>query len=329
LLAQDAPVSPPEIATPGRPQGTDTFGPSVDNLPIIDAHVHLFDGRRTQGAGYMGSAAYRAQSQIALPGMIAALSRPSGIVGAIIVESSARVEDNAWYLEVSEADPFMVGVSGRLDPYSPQFGENLARFHKNPLYRAIRASRFYTNTDGKVTLDAVAVDNLKLLAQADLAQDTANPSMPLMTANVLLADAIPHLRIIMDHLPSFDPAPDGRAAYEAVVKEMAARPNIFVKLTEVYHPRQDNKQVVGDYTPLRDRLEYLYGMFGEDRVMFGTDYPNSYGVATISEQVGLMKKFFSARTRAQAEKYFWRNAARIYKYLVRASDQPGGLRAIA
>jgi hypothetical protein len=42
-----------------------------------------------------------------------------------------------------------------------------------------------------------------------------------------------------------------------------------------------------------------------------------------------MKKFFSARTRAQAEKYFWRNAARIYKYLVRASDQPGGLRAIA
>ena len=69
LLAQDAPVSPPEIATPGRPQGTDKFGPSVDNIPIIDAHVHLFDGRRTQGAGYMGSAAYRAQSQISLPGM--------------------------------------------------------------------------------------------------------------------------------------------------------------------------------------------------------------------------------------------------------------------
>ncbi len=323
LLAQDEPVPPAEIATPGRPQGTDKFGPSVDNIPIIDAHVHLFDGRRTQGAGYMGSAAYRAQSQIALPGMIAKLSRPSGIVGAIIVESSARVEDNAWYLEVSEADPFMVGVSGRLDPYSPQFGEHLARFRTNRLYRAIRASRYYTNADGKVTLDAVAVDNLKLLARADLAHDTANPSMPLMTANVMLADAIPDLRIIMDHLPSFDPAPDGQAAYEAVVKEMAARPNIFVKLTEVYHPRLDTKQVVGDYAPLGDRLEYLYGMFGEDRVMFGTDYPNSYGVATISEQVGLMKKFFSTRTRAQAEKYFWRNAARVYKYTKRASDQPG------
>ena len=321
-LAQSEPVSPPEIATPGRPQGTETFGASVDNIPIIDAHIHLFDGRRTKGAGYMGSAEYRAQSQTALPNMYAALARPLGVVGAIIVESSGNVEDNAWYLEVSQSDPIMVGVSGRLDPYSAQFGEHLARFHKNPLYRAIRASRYYTNTDGKISLDAVAVNNLKLLAQADLAHDTANPSMPLMTANVMLADAIPDLRIIMDHLPSFDPSPEGQAAYEAVVKQMAARPNIFVKLTEVYHPRLDNKQVVDDYNALRDRLEYLFGMFGEDRVMFGTDYPNSYGVATISEEVGLMKKFYSTKTRPQAEKYFWRNAARVYKYVKRSANQP-------
>jgi predicted TIM-barrel fold metal-dependent hydrolase len=223
---------------------------------------------------------------------------------------------------VSEADPIMVGVSGRLDPYKPEFGEFLERYKKNPLYRAIRASRFYTNTNGKITLDQVAVDNLKLLAQADLAQDTANPSIPLMTANVMLADAIPNARIIMDHLPAFDPTPETRPAYEALVKEMAARPNIFVKLSEVYHPRSDTKQVVDDYAFLSDRLEYLYGLFGEDRVIFGTDYPNSYGVATISEQVGLMKKFFSTRTRAQAEKYFWRNAARVYKYVKRSAEQP-------
>ncbi len=189
--AQTTAVAPPEVPTAGRPQGTEKFGPSVDGIPIIDAHIHLFDGTRPQGAGYMGSAAYRAKSRTSLPGLYAPLARPSGIVGAIIVESSAWVEDNLWYLLVSQADPIMVGVSGRLDPYKPEFGEYLERYHKNPLYRAIRASRFYTNTDGKVTLDPVAVENLKLLAQAGLAQDTANPSIPLMTANVMLADAIP------------------------------------------------------------------------------------------------------------------------------------------
>jgi predicted TIM-barrel fold metal-dependent hydrolase len=315
-------VAPPEIATAGRPQGTDKFGPSVDGLPIIDAHIHLFDGTRPQGATYMGSAAYRAKSRTSLPSLYGPLARPSGIVGAIVVESSAWVEDNLWYLEVAQTDPIIVGVSGRLDPYKPEFGEYLERYHKNPLYRAIRASRYFTNTDGKVSLDAVAVENLKLLAQAGLAQDTANPSMPLMAANVMLADAIPNARIIMDHLPSFDPTPENRAAYEAVVKEMAARPNIFVKLSEVYHPRTGSGQVVDEYMPLRDRLEFLLSAFGEDRVIFGTDYPNSYGVATISEEVGLMKKFFAARTRAQAEKYFWRNAANVYKFVKRAGDQP-------
>jgi predicted TIM-barrel fold metal-dependent hydrolase len=258
--------------------------------------------------------------------MYSPLAKPAGIVGAIVVESSGFIDDNLWYLETCRADPFMVGVSGSLDPGSPDFGRYVTHFHRDPLYRAIRSSRFYNSAssadDGKVTLKQDQVANLKLLAQADLALDTANPSMNLMQANVLLADATPNLRIIMDHLPSFDPTAEGKQAYEAVVKEMADRPNIFVKLSEVYHPRLTDNVIVKDYEPLRARLEYLFGMFGEDRVMFGSDYPNSYGVATIPEEVGLVKRFFATKSRAAQEKYFWKNSARVYKWTKRADNQP-------
>jgi predicted TIM-barrel fold metal-dependent hydrolase len=270
----------------------------------------------------MGSPAYRAMSKTSLPSMYSPLAKPAGIVGAIVVEASGMIDDNLWYLEVCGADPFMVGVSGNLDPGQAYFGQYLSHFHKDPLYRAIRSSRFYTSEGGKVALNPVHVANLKLLAQADLALDTANPSMGLMQANVLLADAVPSLRIIMDHLPRFDPEPEGQQAYEAVVKEMAARPNIFVKLTEVYHPRETDKVIVKDYERLRARLEYLYEAFGEDRVMFGTDYPESYGVATIPEEAGLMKRFFSTKPRAAAEKYFWKNSAKVYKWIKRTPEQP-------
>ncbi len=304
-----------------------TESPAPDTpVPIIDAHIHLFDGTRTVGAGYMGSPAYRAISKTSLPSMYTPLARPAGIVGAIVVESSGFIDDNLWYLQVCAADPFMVGVSGSLDPGRPDFGQYLNHFHRDPLYRAIRSSRFYTaagsTDDGKVTLKPDNVANLKLLAQADLALDTANPSMNLMQANVLLADAIPGLRIIMDHLPRFDPTPDNQSAYEAVVKEMAARPNIFVKLTEVYHPRETDRVIVKDYEALRSRLEYLFEAFGEDRVLFGTDYPESYGVATIPEEVGLVKRFFSTKPPTVQEKYFWKNSARCYKWIKRAADQP-------
>ncbi len=294
----------------------------VDSIPIIDAHIHLFDNTRTLGAGYMGSAAYRALSKPSLPSMYSALAKPLGVVGAIIVESSPFIDDDLWYLEVCGADPFMVGVCGTLNPEQKDFGRYVTHFQKDPLFRAIRSSRFYSADNGKVELISDQLANLKLLAQADLALDTANPSMDLMHANVLLADAIPDLRIIMDHLPSFDPGPDNRLAYEAIVKEMAARPNIFVKLSEVYHPRLADGVIVKDYEFLRSRLDYLFGIFGEDRVMFGSDYPNSYGVATIPEEVGLVRKFFATQSRAAAEKYFWKNSARIYKWKQRLPDQP-------
>jgi predicted TIM-barrel fold metal-dependent hydrolase len=294
---------------------------SQADIPIIDAHIHLFDGRRPLGAGYMGSQAYRALSQTSLPQMYAPLARPTGIVGAIVVESSGWIDDTAWYLEQCRADPIMVGVCGSLDPASADFGRYLTRFHKDPFFRAIRSSRFFEETNGKVALKPDQVASLKLLAQADLALDTANPSMGLMTANVRLADAIPTLRIIMDHLPSFDPTAENRAACEAVVKEMAARPNIFVKLSEVYHPKPDGT-IVRDYAFLRDRLDYLYAAFGEDRVIFGSDYPNSYGVASIPEEVALVRRFFSTKPRAAAEKYFWKNSARVYKWIKRTDDQP-------
>ncbi len=297
---------------------------AMDSIPIIDAHMHLFDGTRPLGAEYMGSPAYQAMSKTSLPSMYIPLARPAGIVGAIVVESSSYLDENLWYLQVCRANPFMVGVSGNIDPGWADFGRYISHFHKDPLFRAIRArtSLFFNKDRGRVTLMPNAVANLKLLAEADLALDTANPSMDLMRANVMLADAIPDLRIIMDHLPGFDPTPEGRPAYEEVIKDMAARPNISVKLTEVYHPRLSDSVIVRDYEPLRARLEYLFDAFGEDRVIFGSDYPNSYGVATIPEEVGLMKRFYSTKSREAAEKYFWKNSARVYKWKPRMHDQP-------
>ena len=306
---------------PDAPQAH-PFAPGA--IPIIDTHIHLFDNTRPVFTGYMGSPYYRVLNKPSTPAMYAPLARPAGIVGAIVVESAAQfIDDNLWYLEQARDNPIMVGVSGNIDPGSNEFTKYLNHFHRDPLFRTIRSSRFYTSAGGKIALNPAQVANLKLLAQADLALDTANPSMPLMQANVLLADAIPDLRIIMDHLPSFDPEPDGQAAYEEVVKEMAARTNIFVKLTEVYHPKGgDGGLIVKNYEFLRARLEYLFQAFGEDRVMFGTDYPNSYGVATIPEEVGLMQQFYATKTRAQQEKYFWQNSSKIYKWVKRSDDQP-------
>jgi L-fuconolactonase len=288
------------------------------DIPIIDSHIHLFDASRPQGAPYKGPKEFT--SHISLPGPYRALAAPLGIVGAVAVEASSWVEDNLWLLEAAQTDDIMVGVIGRLQPDKPEFAEYLERYHKNPLYRGIRININARTNLSEQLENPTVVDNLKLLAQADLVLDTANPSMDLLHTVVRVNDKVPGLRIIVDHLPVMDPAPGEAAAYAAVLEEIKGRPGIFVKLSEILH--RVNDTVAVDLASHRERLDYLLGIFGEDRVLFGSDYPNSVGTATIEEVVSLVKQYFASKPRIVAEKYFWKNSLHCYKWVKRAANQP-------
>src|SRR5687767_1441904 len=84
---------------------------------IIDAHIHLFDQTRPQGAAYSGPrpAPGMPPSSPALPARYrSVVAEPLGIAGAIVVEASPWIEDNLWVLEVAQTDPIIVGVIGNL-----------------------------------------------------------------------------------------------------------------------------------------------------------------------------------------------------------------------
>jgi predicted TIM-barrel fold metal-dependent hydrolase len=290
----------------------------LDDIPIIDTHIHLFDGSRPQGAPYKGSKQY--EGGIALPSMYRALAQPLGIVGAIELEASPWIEDNLWVLQTSQNDTIMVGTVGNLQPEKPEFAEYLERYHRNPLFRGIRYGNLWTYDLVEQVTNPAFIAGLKLLAQADLVLDTANPRVNLLQAIVKVNDRVPNLRIVIDHLPSLDPTPDEQASYDAVLKEIHSRPNIFVKLSEIDH--RVNGEVVSGLAAHRARLDLLMETFGEDRVVFGSDWPNSVGIATLAQIVELTRSYFATRSHAAAEKYFWKNSLQAYKWVKRSANQP-------
>ena len=285
-------------------------------IPIIDTHVHLFDPSRPQGVPYAGPRGL--PPQMALPENYRRQISGTGIVGAVIVEASPWIEDNLWILERANSDPLFVGVVGSLDPSKPEFPEYLNRFSKDPLWRGIRYARVWQMENGKQVLKPGMAEGLKLLAQAGQTLDMANPSFDLLRGALLAMDAAPDLHVVMDHMPSLDPGPDTQALYDSLISELAQRPNFAIKLSQVIH-----KNEKGDITTApKTRLDQLMAAFGEDRVMFGGDWPNSVGTATIPQAVSLMRDFFARRPGLQAEKYFWRNSQRIYRWKKREATQP-------
>ena len=287
-------------------------------IPIIDAHLHLTDPRRPQGAPWSGPPGQ--PPQVALPRTYRPLAVPAGIVGAIVVEASSWIEDNLWILERAAGDPLFVGVVGRLDPSAADFGAFLDRFSKHPLWRGIRFPHVWENDNGRYRLRPGMAEGLKRLAERGQTLDMANPSFDLMRGALLALDAVPNLKLVMDHMPFLDPEPQTRTLYESLLREAGQRPTFFIKLSQVRHRNARGELVV---TP-RERLDALMETFGEDRVMFGTDWPNSVGTATVPQAVALMTDYFSSRPRRQAEKVFWRNSKAIYRWTARDPGQPGG-----
>jgi predicted TIM-barrel fold metal-dependent hydrolase len=258
---------------------------------------------------------------VSLPAGYRSVAEPLGIVGAIKVEASPWIEDNLWVLEVAQTDPIIVGVIGNLEPDKPEFAEYLDRYRKNKLFLGIRYGNLWGRDFTKQVENPAFVSGIKLLAQAGLTLDTANPNLALLEGIVRLTDQVPNLRVMLDHLPGFDPTETQRKSYEGTVAQLGQRPQIYVKLSQVAH--RVNGQVSLDVAAYRDRLDYLIAAFGEDRIVFGSDYPNSEGVAPLDRVVGVVKQYFAAKPRALQEKYYWKNSVAAYRWIKRDAKQPG------
>jgi predicted TIM-barrel fold metal-dependent hydrolase len=294
------------------------------SIPIIDTHIHLFDPRRPQGVPWpeKGNKDDKVLYRPALPDRFRRLTTGLGIVGAIEVECSPWLEDNQWVLDVAAKDALIVATVGDLEPGKPDFRQHLDRFHQNPLFRGIRYGNLWGRNLAEDMSGAGFIADLKAVADADLGLDTANQDAAQIAALVRLTDKIPHLRAVIDHLPQMVPpaGPKARKQVEADLRELAARPQVFLKLSEVL--RRIDGQVPVDLEYYRSRLDEIWEIFGVDRIMYGSDWPNSDRWGSYQQVFNLVHEYVTGKGVAAAEKFFWKNSIPAYRWVKRAANQP-------
>jgi len=290
-------------------------------IPIIDTHIHLFDPTRPQGVPWPDKND-SVLNHPALPGRYHRVTRGLGIVGAIEIECSPWLEDNQWVLDVAANDRIIVGTVGDLEPGDPKFRDHLARFHRNPLFLGIRYGNLWGRDLGAQLAKAEFVSGLKALAAAGLVLDTANPNPPLIADLVRLTDRVPGLRVVVDHLPQLEPPADAAAnrVYQANLRELGERPQIYVKVSEVL--RRVDGRVPDDLSFYRGRLDELWDIFGENRLIYGSDWPNSDRWGSYPQVLKIVREYFVGRGTAAAEKYFWKNSIAAYRWTKRDANQP-------
>jgi len=290
------------------------------SIPVIDSHIHLFDTTRPGGVPWpekSDSVLYHP----ALPARYAKLAEPHGVVGAIAVECSSWLVDNFWLEDVVEQNPIMLGYIGDLLPEAPEFGATLERLHRSPRFLGIRYGNLWNRNLGAAAQNPEFIAGLKLLAQAGLVLETANPDGALIAAVVQVGNRVPDLRIVLDHLPHAQIPSDAatRGAYEANLRELAHRPNIYVKGSEII--KFVDGRVTLDAASYKAGLDQLWDLFGEDRIFFGSDWPNSDSLTNYDDTFAVAQHYITTRSASAQQKYFWKNSIAAYKWKPRTAPQ--------
>ena len=272
--------------------------------PIVDSHIHLFDPRRPQGIPWPPK--HDAIHRPTLPADYFAASTEHGVAGAIAVEASPWQDDNFWLLETLRADARMLGFVGNLVPGADDFRRTLERLSAEPLFLGIRCGNLWDRDLREDVRNPAFIGGLRALAESGRSLDSANPDARLIEALLEIAHQVPALRIVVDHLPGAVVPVHQEQTFLHNLRALAAHPGVYVKISQIPVNASNSAQA-------RNRLDTLWELFGEDRCLFGSDWPNSLREAPLGDVLGSALWFMQDKSELARTKFFSTNSARAYR----------------
>jgi L-fuconolactonase len=281
---------------------------------VIDCHTHFYDPGRPQGVPWP-DVSDRTLYRAVYPRDYRTLAAPLGITGTVVVEASAWAEDNDWILDLARDETVIRGFVGRLSPGEPSFAAEIRRLTRNELFRGIRVS----GDDVNGLTESGRLRDLAILAEHDLSLDV-NGAVSSLPAVAAIARAVPSLRIVIDHVANV--AIDGGIPPADWLKGMEAAakgPHVYCKVSGLVEGTgRRNGQApaaVGFYRPV---IDAVWNRFGEERLIFGSNWPVSEGFAPLPTVQRIVSEYFHARGDRASRRYFAENARTAYKWLARA-----------
>jgi len=288
--------------------GCSTYQKNAD-IPIIDTHIHLYDTTRPQGLPWPpkdDEVLYRP----VLTEHFDKVSDENGINATVIVEASKWIPDNQWVLDLVKHDPNRyIGLVGSLEIGTPDFKKHLTKLSKDGRYVGIRM-RERPGGDSFFENEAVWSD-LQLLSDRNQTLDVLMFQYSLDDVD-MISKRLPKLKILINHVAGADI--EGKPAdpkWIAAVQKVAKNPNVNCKISGLFQQshRQPSPKNLSFYKP---ELDVLWEAFGEDRLIYGSNWPVTMRGGTYGEYLAVVKGFFADKSRAAREKFFFKNALKFY-----------------
>ena len=244
-----------------------------------------------------------------LPPDFAKVCEENGITATVIVEASSRLEDNQWVLDLVKDEPDRyIGLVGSLEIGTDDFAADLKQLSKDPRYVGIRMR---DRPRGEGYFNGDVWRDLQILADEGKTLDVLMHNFTLKEVDQV-AKKIPSLQILINHVAGIkiDGGPVDQN-WASDLAQVAQNPNVHCKVSGLFQQSHMQPSPV-DLEFYKPVLDELWKVFGEDRLIYGSNWPVTMRGGSYGDFKAVVLKFLEPKGEPVMRKVLAENAYEFY-----------------
>lgn len=242
-----------------------------------------------------------------LPEDLETEQRPLRLDGSIAVQARQTTEESRWLLHLADQYPAIKGVVGWVDLCSDKVEADLAGFAKHPKFAGVRHV-VQDEPDDEFMLRPEFLRGLEQLRRHQLTYDLLIYPKHLPAA-MKVARRFPEQKFVLDHIAKPAIKTGKLAPWDQDIRELARSLNVWCKVSGMVTEARWIGWKEADFRPY---LDLVFEAFGEDRLMFGSDWPVCLAAGSYEQVFGIIHRYLEPFPERARRKVFGENAARFY-----------------
>jgi L-fuconolactonase len=242
-----------------------------------------------------------------LPSDLQPLLQQHGFDGTIAVQARQSLEESRWLLALADDFPFIKGVVGWVDLQSEKVNEQLAELAVHSRFVGVR--HVLQDEPDEFMLKPEFLRGIGALKQFGLTYDILIFPRQLPTA-IELARKFPEQKFVLDHLAKPLVRHGTLSPWREQMCELAQSPNVFCKVSGLI---TEADWANWKSSELKPYFEIALELFGESRLMYGSDWPVCLLAGNYERVFRLQDDFAQQLGSAGCAKFFGGNAAEFYR----------------
>ena len=232
----------------------------------------------------------------------------NGVEGTVAVQALQDEKENEFLLDLAENHPFVLGVVGWIDLKSPNLAARLNNYNAFDKLKGFRHV-LQDEEDSEYILNEAFQRGLNAIFEMGYSYDLLVLPHQLKGA-IKTVSNFEKGSFVLDHLAKPDIKNGQNDKWKDNIKALAEFPNVYCKLSGMITEAAWNHWEEKEFYPYMD---IVMEAFGEERVMFGSDWPVCKLAGSYEQVIGLVEGYFKGHSESTLQSIWHSNAVNFYR----------------